>query len=220
MFLANLSSASFWIKGTQTTWYVYGILVFYLLFPLIYTFLKKSEIWKQFVLLLCFVLFAIGSFYVPILNNSMIVWARLPIFTIGIMVGSENNRYRREPRLLEIVLAIFAVIIIGWLTSESILSDSFKIQSVYRLLLNIPLTLALLLLFSKVNLKNGVFEWIGGLSLEIYLIHITLFHPLKYYGIIDAVGYWLYLILPITTFLIAWIVGLIEKKVLKLGVFK
>ena len=32
MFFANLSSASFWLKGTETTWYLYGIILLYLFY--------------------------------------------------------------------------------------------------------------------------------------------------------------------------------------------
>ena len=60
------------------------------------------------------------------------------------------------------------------------------------------------------------FEWVGTLSLEIYLIHITLLHPIKYYGIMDAVGCWLYLILPVIAVLISWLVKEAEKRI-KIG---
>lgn len=217
IFFANLSSASFWLKGTQTTWYVYGILVFYILFPLIYTFVKKSNVGKQITFLLGLVLFAILTAYVPIAKNSMIVWARLPIFTIGVIAGMTQIK-EREPRTVELIGAAIILVFLGWLTSLSEISDAFTIPQVYRLLLYIPMTLALLKLLSGIGKKINIFEWIGGLSLEVYLIHITLLHPIKYYGIMDSVDYWLYLILPAITLAIAWVVGRIEKLILKQGV--
>jgi len=217
VFFANLSSASFWLRGTQTTWYVYGILVFYALFPAIYTFVKRNVFWKRITLLLGMVLFAVLAAYVPILKHSLIVWARLPIFTIGVISGTEQYK-DRGPKTREVVVAVIIVVMIGWITSKSELSESFNIPSVYRLLLYIPLTVALLLLLSMVGKKIGVLEWVGSVSLEVYLIHITLLHPLRYYGIMDAVGYWLYLILPAVTLIIAWVVGKIERLILKQGV--
>ena len=43
VFCGNISSATFCLKGTQTTWYLYAIVVFYLLFPMLYCFLIKSS---------------------------------------------------------------------------------------------------------------------------------------------------------------------------------
>ena len=73
IFLSNLSSVSFWQKGTQTTWYVYGILMFYILFPGIYTFVQKNGSKRKVCLVLGLILFAVISSYIPILKNSMIV---------------------------------------------------------------------------------------------------------------------------------------------------
>ena len=113
------------------------------------------------------------------------------------------------------IFSIIVLIGLGIITSTSELSKTFTIPQVYRLLLYIPLTLALLHILSTTGKENLFLERIGCLSLEVYLIHITLLHPMKYYGIIDAVGYWLYLILPVTSVLLAMLVGNIEKKIIR-----
>ena len=215
VFIANLSSASFWLRGTQTTWYAYGILVFYLLFPLLYRAVNKSRT-ASLSLLAGLIAFAVVSAYVPILKNSMRVWARLPIFTIGIIVPGEGDRIKHITDKKWMLASGVVFIAIGLATSISEISESFTIPQVYRLLLYIPMTLSLLNIVSKVGGKVQFFEWIGTLSLEIYLVHITLLHPLKYYGIMDTVGYWLYLILPVIAVLISWLVKEIEKRI-KIG---
>ena len=212
VFLVNLSSAAFWLRGTQTTWYLYGIVVFYLLFPLLYGFSVKNGRARKVGLLAGLILFAVITAYTPILKNSMIVWARLPIFTIGVFAGTERIR-ERMPNSLETAAAAITVLLLGWVTSASEISESFTMPQVYRLLLYIPLTLALLVLASRAGGRISVFEWIGGVSLEVYLIHITLLHPFKYYGVIDAVGYGLYLLLPVVALGLAWIVRQIENVV-------
>ena len=87
----------------------------------------------------------------------------------------------------------------------------------YKLLLFLPLSLSLLMLLSRFGKRVRFLEWAGGLSLEIYLVHITLLHPLKYYGIMEALGCWLYICLPAAALLLAWIVGEIEKNIRKRG---
>ena len=216
VFLANLSSASFWIKGMQTTWFVYGILLFYTLFPALYCFVKKSGTKKQIALLLGMILFAIASAYTPVLENSMIVWARLPVFTLGVIAGAFPERVK-APGKVQILAAALIVLFLAWLTSLSELSETFTIPPVHRFLLYIPLSLALLTLLSKFGKKNRFLEWAGGLSLEIYLVHITLLHPLQYYGLLQKLGWWLYVCLPAAALLLAWIVGEIEKQIRKRG---
>lgn len=209
-FVANLTSASFWLRGTQTTWYVYGILVFYLLFPLLFSFVLKTDRWKKLVLLASMIIFAVIVSYIPVLNNSVVVWARLPIFTIGIMAGDSSKKVIRHSNKWTI-LAIIVLVVLGTTTSLSELSDDFTMPQVYRLLLYIPMVLSLAHILSLFNGKLTLLEMIGGLSLEIYLIHITLLHPLNYYGVLETLGYWLYLMLPVATLLIAYIVGKIES---------
>lgn len=214
-FLFDLSSASFWLKGTQTTWYAFGIIVFYLVFPLIYTFLAKTGRrgkLRGIILVAALIAFAVFSFYMPILNKSMIVWARLPIFTIGVIMAI-NCDLERTPNAVETVAAAIVLAALGTIISISEISASFTLPQVFRFLLYIPMTLAFIAIVSGFGRKIMPFEWIGGFSLEVYLVHITLLHPLKYYGVINAVGYWLYLILPVVSVFIAWIVSLIANAV-------
>ena len=210
VFFFNLSSVSFWLKGTQTTWYVYGILVFYLLFPLLYSFMIKNGWKRRAELSVGLIVFAIVTSYLPILRNSLLVWIRLPIFTAGIIAGIEKERIKK-PRTGSIIVSVVLLLVLGALTSLSEMREDFNIPQVYRLLLYLPMTIALLVLMSTAGGKIQIFEWMGSLSLEIYLIHITLLHPIKYYGVMDAVGYGLYLILPAVSVFLAWIVGKIEK---------
>jgi peptidoglycan/LPS O-acetylase OafA/YrhL len=215
-FLADLSSASFWLKGMQTTWFVYGILLFYTLFPAIYAFVKRSGSGKKIAFLFGLILFAVAAAYTPVLKNSMIVWVRLPVFSIGVMAGTLPEQ-DKVPGKGPTAAAALLVVLLGWLTSLSELSESFTIPAVYKLLLFLPLSLSLLMLLSRFGKRVRFLKWAGGLSLEIYLVHITLLHPLKYYGIIEALGYWLYICLPAAALLLAWIVGEIEKHIRKRG---
>ncbi|MBR3636489.1 MAG: acyltransferase [Lachnospiraceae bacterium] len=210
LFFANISSASFWIKGTLTTWYAYAILVFYVLFPILYRVIKKSKA-SVFYLLTGMIAFAIVSAYIPILKNSMIMWARLPIFTIGIAAALRERRKLTGIRH-RIIASFVIVIALGLLISISEISETFTIPQVYRFLLYIPMTLALLTILTWTGGKLRFFEMVGTLTFEIYLVHNTLFHPFKYYGIMETTGYWLYLIMPVIAFFISWLVKKAEER--------
>lgn len=218
VFFANLSSATFWLYGRQTTWYVYGIIVCYCLFPFMYRFVKQRSGASQMALFAGLIVFAIIASYIPILKNSIIVWSRLPVFFSGVMIGEATKKRESDfvPKSVQIA-ALILVILIGALISRSEISETFTLPYVFRNLLALPMTLSLMLLLSLKPQKRKlpVLEWLGGLSLELYLVHITLLHPIKYYGILDAVDAWLYLLLPAVSIPLAWIVKKIEEYILK-----
>ena len=212
IFGANFSSATFWLKGTQTTWYVYGIIVFYILFPLIYQFAIHNSKERRAILLILMALFAVMTSYIPILSNSMILWARLPIFTIGVFAGVKEDQFKVTR--IQITFSLSLLLILGTVISISELSDTFMIPQIYRLLLYAPMTLALINILSCTGRSRVILEILGGVSLEIYLVHITLLHPIKYYGLISILGYWLYLVLPVVATLVSLVVMKIEKLII------
>lgn len=215
-FFANLSSASWWLRGTQTTWYVYAIILFYCLFPFLFCFIKKRSRAAQITLFVGMIGFAIMTAYIPILNYTVKVWSGLPIFTLGIWAGNEFREKQYNLPMTSRIACLAIILLIGAVISNSELSPTFTLPIIYRNLLHLPLTLALMALLSvhQMKTKLRVLEWLGGLSLELYLVHVTLLHPIKYYGIMDAVGYWLYLILPLVSGLLAWIVKKLEEIIL------
>ena len=213
VFVANISSASFWLRGMQTTWYVYGIIVFYFLFPVIYKFLNRHGLKGGMLLVAVMIGFAIVAAYTPILKNSIVVWARLPVFTLGTIAGRFQKKEYGITKI-KLVCALIILISLGFLISKSELSEAVSIPQVYRLLLYIPTTIAFCFVVSAVGVRNRFLDLAGTVSLEMYLIHITLLHPLNYYGVMDAIGYWLYLVLPIGTILISLAVSKLEMLVL------
>lgn len=218
LFVANITSANFWLRGTQTVWFVYAIIAFYLLFPLIYRFVRKSAGTRCVLLVVVMALFAVATYYTPILKNSMIVWSRLPIFTIGVIAGKHAAKIRIPDgkKWVAVILSAVVVLALGFWISNNEIFGQGHIPQVYRLLLYVPMTLALLVIVSALpGQRFPLFSWLGGLSLEIYLVHITLLHPIKFYGMMDAVGYWLYLILPVMAIPIAFLVGKLADWILK-----
>lgn len=213
-FIANLSSATFWIYGTQTTWYVYGIAFLCLLFPVLFCLVARSKTKLRVCLVLCFVIFAIISSYTPILKNSMILWARIPIFLVGIIAGCEKTRIH-EPNKKQIIVSAIVFIALGFLTSVSEIRDDFTIPQVYRLLIYIPMTIALVTLFSRYVKSCKILDLYGEVSLEVYLIHITLLHPIMFYEGLKAISYAWYVLLPIAALLLSIAVAKLERVLVK-----
>ena len=91
VFCGNISSATFCLKGTQTTWYLYAIVVFYLLFPMLYCFLIKSSMIIRASLIVGLIAMATVFSYLPVIKLSIDAWARLPIFRIGVLYGIDEK---------------------------------------------------------------------------------------------------------------------------------
>ena len=214
VFLANLSSVSFWTKGKETTWFVYGILFFYLLFPAFYSFAEKNGWKKKAAFIAGQGLLSVLFSYLPVLRNSVIVWARLPIFTFGVFLGTEEKKGKGLPTKTETLLAVLTIVVFGSVISFSETSDQLSIPDVYRYILYFPMAVAFLIVSEKIKTKGFFFERIGSISLEIYLTHIVLLNVLRAYGVYEILRYWLYLIVPSGAVLISLLVQSTERRLM------
>ncbi len=205
-FLADLSSATFWLRGMSTTWYVFGIIIFYLLFPLLFTIVSSTGRKQLAFLITGMACFAVLSAYLPVIKNSIVLWSRLPVFTLGIILGTRDRTSYALSRSTRICLLV-VLLLLFWLTSSMALTNTQnKVFIVCRLLLFAPMTVLLLTLVSDFGNGLRFFELLGTISLEIYLVHITILHPLAYWGYVERFNNRLYLILPFVSVAIAWLV--------------
>lgn len=124
--------------------------------------------------------------YLPVIKLSIDAWAWILIFTIGVLYGIDEKE--RNTTGLSVSICVLIICIIGGITSASELLPDSPLPHVYRLLLYIPMTLAVCTVLSRREAKSTLLEWDGGLSLEIYLVHMTLLHPIEYYGLREALG--------------------------------
>ncbi len=77
----------FWLDmSNQGNWYIYAIMLFYLISPVIYSLIKNSKN----KLLMCITLVLISLIIsIPFINNfKLIVFSRLPIYIIGMYISS------------------------------------------------------------------------------------------------------------------------------------
>ena len=71
------------------------------------------------------------------------------------------------------------------------------------------------MLMSLAGKRIAFLDWLGTFSLEIYLVHIAVLRMLSFYGGIDLLGNWLYLVLPISSIPVACLVQLLSNFLLK-----
>ncbi len=77
----------FWLDmSNQGNWYIYAIMLFYLISPIIYSLIKSSK--NKLLMCLTFVIISLIISVPFIYNFKLIVFSRLPIYIIGMYVSS------------------------------------------------------------------------------------------------------------------------------------
>ena len=213
LFFADFTFITYLMSAKTAFWFVFGIALYYLLFPFLFHFAQNKSLTKNCLLILTMIIFSALCTFIPVLHNIRIVFARLPIFAIGVLFGI-NEEEKTGPGAIGILLSGLTILALGWAVSEVMLPARDSTMNLISWYLFIPMTLLLLMIVSAIG-KNSVFlGWLGGFSLEIYLVHIVMLRIFSFYGIIDLLGNVLYLVLPICSIPVAYLVRLLSNYIL------
>lgn len=184
----------FWEHDEGTFWFIPAIMMLYTLAPAYLTLIRRWPAWRRLpvpAMVLCVLIR-----YWPPLHQTVghieIFFSRIPIFLLGINAGPWVRDKRPLPPgatwMLLLTFAACAFVCINFEDGLRGLFPLFLERMVY-----IPLTVSMLLLLGR--LFAAMPQWaarvpafIGGISLELYLIHAQfILRPLRAYGL----GYWL-----------------------------
>lgn len=207
----------FWQKGELTFWYVPAIMLLYVLAPFYMRLTTKHEEWRWLPVLLMTWCVAV-EWVVPLRHTFWhleILWSRMPIFFIGINLGAWVKSSRpvtsASKQLAWITLVLTAALCIYLEQARHGRFPLFAERMVY-----IPLTISLCLVLCQLLqraprwlLRASAF--VGGLSLEIYLIHAQfILVPLTRHHL----GYWpTFLITLLLVLPVAWVVQKALKRI-------
>ncbi len=215
-YIYNLSGLSLWFSGVQTTWFVHAIIIFYLLFPVFFQIVKRNRFSAWLLLGGVYAFTILLHQCVPSSKLAAIAYSRLPAFTLGIIMACHGpNPFSSLSVSLFHVAYLFVTILIlhvnVWLKRNG--SDYFWGWSFF-----ITLVFPLLFLMERIVNFCGhsirkVLKFVGDISLEAYLAHITLLHIYCFYGFQKSMGWWTYLIVPIISISLAYLVSQIAKHI-------
>ena len=183
--IANIAfNWSFWRIDDLTFWFIPAIMMLYTFAPAYMWLIERHPEYRWMPIL--FMLLAVMVQYYPPVHHSVghleIFFSRIPIFLIGINMGQSIREGRRyEGSSLGFVLLLFALSAYTCITLEDGLRGRFPLfmeRMVY-----IPLSITLMLLCCQMLRRlprqvDMVFAFVGGVSLEIYLIHVNYILPL------------------------------------------
>lgn len=178
-FFLDISLIGFWIDGSSLTWYISFTIILYLMYPAIFFFILKGrshfKFWTIFLLVLvinAWLFLNVPEYY----SNVELAFARLPIFLLGCLAGEWVYQKNQQSIWLPIgFLVLYAVIRAALIYSRNMISYEMYvlIVRVSYALGALAIVLLMPMILEKIHLSriNRSLSWVGGLSLEIYLIH-------------------------------------------------
>lgn len=169
---------NFWRFDELNFWYIPAIMALYLFAPPYMALIRKHPIyrWLPVVMIMWCVLV---QWVTPIhgtVGHLEIFWSRVPIFFIGINMGEIVKQKRTiEGQGIWLLWIIFLMTFASCFFLEQVRHGQFPLF--VERMLYIPLTITFILLCNRMLRRlpawvNGALAWVGGLSLECYLIHI------------------------------------------------
>lgn len=178
--LNNLTGAAFWLlKLPSFNWYMPAIIVFYLLAPVLFSFLGSRR--REILLLLVTLLLDISFLE----NYSLVAVSRLTIFVLGMITGryqAEEREIGWKPELFVYLCGIVSYIALYFFREKvPMLLWSYGLHWYSFIFVAPAITFLLCRVFSLLEKTAPghricqAFEKVGALTLEIYLIHIVLF---------------------------------------------
>lgn len=155
-----------WVpNGLFYCWYISAIIVFYLLFPLWYNMLERN----RWFLPLCLIPVLIAILFHPqleMLQNA--AYYRIGIFMYGVwFFPYVQSNSKKGIKWWTLAIGIFAIIYYN--IREELLINRLVDDVLFYTVL--PYILLLLTLVCRVQKINILFAFIGGVSLEFYLVH-------------------------------------------------
>lgn len=177
--IANIAfNWSFWRIDDLTFWFIPAIMMLYTFAPAYMWLIERHAEYRWMPIL--FMLLAVMVQYYPPVHHSVghleIFFSRIPIFLIGINMGSWVKESRSmNGSSIWLMLAVLAVSLAMCIEFEQSWRGRFPLfleRMVY-----IPLTLSGIMLLTIVlshapKTVNKALAFVGGISLELYLIHI------------------------------------------------
>ena len=203
-FLFDLSGISYWCEGMQWTWFVNAILLCYVLFPIIYKMVNGGGKCTAMIMGITYLALIMAYIYCDeryvAAGNA---YLRIPVFIWGVVFA----KYSLDLRKWHLLLLTLAGIVSVYFLHRYGLDFFIRLSLAFFVL---PLIHVLSLVFSR--FKTSFWAYSGALSLEIYLAHILIINLFAYYGYMEVLGYYSYIVIPV----LAYILSVLSKYIIEL----
>ncbi|MBQ0073265.1 MAG: acyltransferase [Prevotella sp.] len=209
----------FWRRDELTFWYVPATMMLYIFAPPYMELVRRNPVMRWLVVLP--LMWCIMVQYVTPIHHAVghieIFWSRVPIFFLGINCAEAvRQKQSYDKSTWGLVVFLFVVSLGACIWLEQYRHGKFPLYTERMLYIVLAITMILLLseLFSRTPLwVNKSMAWVGGISLEIYLIHVQfVLNPILKYHL----GYWPSFLLTLVISLpLAWVVSKVAGYIIK-----
>jgi peptidoglycan/LPS O-acetylase OafA/YrhL len=212
---------SFLLEGVKFGWYVHFIIVMYLLYPLIYKYIKKYDIYGLVIGLFLMVIINLGYMFLfwDSYVNIEIALTRLPVFFIGTYFGKliySKTKISFNWIIVSFIVQFLVGIVIYM--NINVIALRFIVRYLYCFL-GISSVINISWLCSLFKNENNFclkfFAFFGSFSLELYLIHE------KVYEILECVNYFVsYLGMYMFGAIVSIVIAYIMNRLINFGIYK
>ena len=204
----------FWLHDELTFWYVPATMMLYIFAPMYMELVRRWPVYRWLVVLP--LMWPIMVQYITPIHQAVghieIFWSRVPIFFLGINIAESIRQKKTIDRAAwPMVVGLFVVSLGACIWLEQMRHGRFPLYT--ERMLYIVLAVTTVFIVSKLSnpLLCKALAWVGGISLEIYLVHIEfILKPLYRLHL----GYWPTALLLIAISLpVAWIVAQVSNRI-------
>ncbi len=213
-FILNITTINYWIKGsTYTFWYVSAIVGLYLFFPLIMKFCNHRYYNAGLIVLFSVVIEIMCYLWIPTFYSKYeLLLSRLPIFFMGVFLYDYYLGKKSNTKLNCIVLLLIGVLLV--------IIEKMGFPKFINRYLTAVSFICMLHVFAwilgNIHTRNLVLSAIGSVSLELYIIHVAFFQPVKFYELWDFIPHMLwYVIFLGISIPLAFLVSQLSSKIIK-----
>lgn len=181
----QVSTIGLWLYKSCYDWYIPALIILYAISPIIYKFLisTQSTKWILFpaILGILLIAYSLGFHYINIF------FPRIPVFILGFCLPLIQEYLTKKRKKTQYIIIIGGGII--GLYIESMLYHNFEINFrsgiiYFPYLLIVPALLLVMIKLCSLSPRwiNTYLSFIGGMTLEIYLIHLHIlesFHDIQ-----------------------------------------
>ena len=204
----------FWLHDELTFWYVPATMMLYIFAPMYMELVRRWPVYRWLVVLP--LMWPIMVQYITPIHQAVghieIFWSRVPIFFLGINIAESIRQKKTIDRAAwPMVVGLFVASLGACVWLEQMRHGRFPLYT--ERMLYIVLAVTTVLIVSKLSnpLLCKALAWVGGISLEIYLVHIEfILKPLYRLHL----GYWpTALLLIVISLPVAWIVAQVSNRI-------
>ena len=204
----------FWLHDELTFWYVPATMMLYLFAPFYMELIRRHPVFRWLVVVP--LMWCIITQYVTPVHQAVghleIFWSRVPIFFLGINCAEAvRQKQQLDKQAWWMIIGMFALSLWACVWLEQMRHGKFPLYTERMLYIVLAITTIMIMtsifdaLSNQLGAINKFFSFVGGISLEIYLLHtqfvLNRLTPLH-------LGYWLTFLFTFAISVpIAWIIS-------------